>query len=84
MGKRKITITVDEDLVEWLRAEDEAVSAVVNTALRAHHERWLCQRALADLLDEWDDEQGPVPQWAIDDAKSAFDELDGISVPAPT
>jgi post-segregation antitoxin (ccd killing protein) len=81
MAKRKITVTVDEELVAQAQQLGEAnLSAVVNEALGRHVERLVRQAALRRLLDAWDNEFGPVPEPEVEAARAAFDELDG----APT
>ncbi len=78
MAKRKITVTVDEGLVEQAqRLGVESLSAVVNEALAAHVERLARRAALRRLLDDWDLEHGPVSEEAAAEARTAFDELDG-------
>lgn len=79
MAKRKITVTVDADLVEELRAGEEAMSAVVNQALAAHFERRARHAALGDLLAEWESRLGPVSEVAATAARVAFDEADGLA-----
>lgn len=79
MAKRKITVTVDEAIIEEAqRLGVENLSAVVNEALAAHVDRLGRRAALGQLLDDWDRELGPVPEAAMADARAAFDELDGI------
>jgi antitoxin component of MazEF toxin-antitoxin module len=57
--KRKVSITLDADLVAALEAEgDTTLSAEVNSALRAEFTRRRRQRALTDLLDHLADERG--------------------------
>lgn len=80
MGKRKITVTVDEELVELAqRLGDRALSQVVNEALGAHVERIGRRLALRHVLDEWEAQLGPVSSGAASDAREAFDELDGTT-----
>lgn len=79
MAKRKITVTVDADLVDELRAGEEAMSAVVNQALAPHSERRARQVALGDLLAKWESRLGPVDEAAVAAAREAFDEADGIA-----
>jgi hypothetical protein len=87
MAKRKITVTVDEDLVDRAHqlGVDSNLSAVVNDALTAHVERLGRLAALADLLESWKRSYGPVGERAQAEASAAFDELDGVagSPPAP-
>jgi len=78
MAKRKITVTVDEGLVEAAqRLGVESLSAVVNEALAGHVERLAQRAALRQLLDDWEREFGPVPDAAMAEARQAFDDLDG-------
>lgn len=78
MAKRKITVTVDAELVEQLRAGEDAMSAVVNEALAAHFERRARHAALGDLLADWEARLGPVSESAATAARAAFDEADGV------
>lgn len=58
-AKRKVSVTLDADLVEALEAEGgTTLSAEVNSALRAEFARRRRQQALADLLDHLADERG--------------------------
>jgi antitoxin component of MazEF toxin-antitoxin module len=60
-AKRKISVTIDADLVAALEADsDTTLSAEVNSALRAEFTRRRRQRALADLLDHLADERGKL------------------------
>jgi hypothetical protein len=82
MAKRKITVTVDEQLVEEARRLGEtSLSAVVNDALAAEIDRLARRAALKDLLDGWDAVAGPPSERATRQARAAFDELDGIAIP---
>jgi antitoxin CcdA len=59
--KRKLSVTLDADLVAAIEAEEgETMSARVNAALRADFENRRRQRALAELLAELDAEDGPL------------------------
>jgi hypothetical protein len=83
MAKRKITVTVDEDLVETVQALGaESLSAVVNDALANEVERRARAAALARLLADWDATYGPVPAEAATAAAAAFDDLDAVGVAA--
>jgi hypothetical protein len=79
MAKRKITVTVDEELVEHAHRLDAhaSLSSVVNDALSAYVERQGRLVALGDLLLSWETSYGPIPDDHAKDAKEAFDELDG-------
>jgi antitoxin CcdA len=58
-AKRKVSVTLDADLVAAMEAEDgTTLSAEVNSALRAEFTRRQRQQALADLLDHLADERG--------------------------
>jgi post-segregation antitoxin (ccd killing protein) len=82
MAKRKVTVTVDGELLDALRDQGaENVSAAVNEALLEHAERVGRLAALRSELDRWDAEFGPVSAKAAREARQAFDELDGISAP---
>ena len=80
MAKRKITVTVDEELVELAhRLGTETLSGVVNEALAAHVERLGRRAALRERLEGWDAALGPVSAEAAAAARAAFDDLDGLS-----
>ena len=57
--KRKVSVSLDEDLVAELEAGDEALSAQVNDAVRSELERRRHHRLLTELLDELDAIHGP-------------------------
>jgi hypothetical protein len=58
-AKRKVSVTLDADLVAALEAEGgTTLSAEVNPALRAEFTRRKRQQALADLLGHLADERG--------------------------
>lgn len=70
-AKRKVSITLDADLVDALEAEEgTTLSAEVNSALRAEFARRKRQQALADLLDHLADERGKLDT-AEDEAQIA-------------
>jgi post-segregation antitoxin (ccd killing protein) len=82
MAKRKVTVTIDAELLDVLRDQGaENVSAAINDALAEHAERVGRLAALRSQLDRWDAEFGPVSAKAAREARQAFDELDGLSVP---
>ncbi len=57
--KRKVSVTLDADLVAALEADPgTTLSAEVNSALRAEFTRRRRQQALADLLDHLAEERG--------------------------
>lgn len=54
---------------------------MVNDALIAHVDRLARRAALGELLSEWNERLGPVPDGAAAAARAAFDELDaGMAV----
>jgi Arc/MetJ-type ribon-helix-helix transcriptional regulator len=57
--KRKVSVTLDEDLVKEVEKGNGSLSAVVNTALRSDLERRRRQLALERLLDRLAAEDGP-------------------------
>jgi post-segregation antitoxin (ccd killing protein) len=59
-AKRKVSVSLDEDLVAELEAADEALSGQVNEAIRAEVERRRRNRLLTGMLDPLDAEYGPV------------------------
>ncbi len=69
--KRKVSVTLDADLVAALEAEGgTTLSAEVNSALRAEFTRRKRAQALADLLDRLSDERGTLTT-AEDEAEIA-------------
>jgi Post-segregation antitoxin CcdA len=81
MAKRKITVTVDETLIETVQDLGNLnLSSVVNEALRRHVDRLARRNALGQLLDSWDSEFGPVSEESSSAASAAFDDLDAGSV----
>jgi post-segregation antitoxin (ccd killing protein) len=64
-AKRKVSVSLDEDLVAELEAGDEALSGQVNEAIRAEVERRRRNRLLTDMLDSLDAQYGPVDEALI-------------------
>jgi antitoxin CcdA len=61
VSKRKVSITLDADLVAAIEAEGgENLSAEVNSALRAEFARRRRQQALGQFLDHLAQERGPL------------------------
>jgi post-segregation antitoxin (ccd killing protein) len=60
LTKRKVSVSLDEDLVEELEREEEGLSAQVNLAIRAELERRRRNRLLTEWLAELDAKYGPV------------------------
>jgi Arc/MetJ family transcription regulator len=84
MAKRKITVTVDDDLVEAVQVLGaESLSSVVNAALSNEVERRARAAALGRMLAGWDATLGPVSARATAAAAAAFDDLDGVADTGP-
>lgn len=64
--KRKISVSLDADLVKELEATSVALSTQVNDAIRDALERRRRQRLLAQLLADLDHRHGPVPRTLIE------------------
>lgn len=58
--KRKISVTVDADLVAEVERLGDNLSARINEALRQELAADRRHRALGELLDRLDDERGPL------------------------
>jgi hypothetical protein len=74
MGMTKLSVTVEEDLVDELRerAGDRGISAFVNQAVR--HELQLAR--LGELLSDLEDELGPPDEAMVVEALASLDRLD--------
>lgn len=68
--KRKVSVTLDEDLVTAIEEDGDGLSARVNAALRADAAQRRRQQALGDLLNRLDAEHGPLDS-AEDEAEIA-------------
>lgn len=64
--KRKVSVSLDADLVVELEHADEALSSQVNDAIRAEIERRRRNRLLTALLDSLDAEHGPVDEALVE------------------
>lgn len=60
VSKRKVSLTLDDDLVAELETNPETLSVQVNAAVRDEVARRRRRRALAVLLDELDAAHGPL------------------------
>jgi hypothetical protein len=60
--ERKVSVSLDEDLVSELEAGDEALSAQVNDAVRLELDRWRRLRLLGEMLGDLDETHGPVDE----------------------
>ena len=67
MTKRKLSLSLDDDLVAELETNAEGLSAQVNEAIRLEVGRRRRQRALAQLLLRLEAEAGPLD--SADDEK---------------
>jgi post-segregation antitoxin (ccd killing protein) len=61
-AKRKVSVSLDDDLVAELEAADEALSSQVNDAIRHEVERRRRHRLLGELLEEMSADVGPVDE----------------------
>ena len=68
-AKRKVSVSLDEDLVAELEAADEALSGQVNEAIRAEVERRRRNRLLTGMLDSLDAKYGPVDEALVEKYK---------------
>ena len=67
-AKRKVSLTLDADLVDELGdLPDTALSTQVNEAIRTEVVRRRRQRALGDLLDRMTAEDGPLTPDELED-----------------
>lgn len=63
--KRKISVSLDSELVEELETADAALSQQVNEAVRETLVRRRRHRLLSQLLDDLEKRHGPVPPHLI-------------------
>jgi Arc/MetJ-type ribon-helix-helix transcriptional regulator len=76
--KKRITVNLDEDLVEALKELDApSVSAAVNSAVRDAVEREAHRRALSEWLHELYDRHGPPSEADYAAAQAVLDEAMG-------
>lgn len=66
MPKRKISVSLDEDLIRGLEAVGQSISSQINRAVRAELERRQRRVSLQQLLNRFDAEDGPVPEELVD------------------
>jgi len=64
--KRKLSVSLDEDLVAELEREEQSLSTQVNAAVRAELEHRRRHRLLVELLDQLEMEHGPVDETLIE------------------
>ena len=60
--KKKISVTLDEDLVAALEAGDETLSSQVNAAVRAEVGRRARRQLLQSWLDDLEASDGPIDE----------------------
>lgn len=60
--KRKVSVSLDEDLVAELEAGGEALSSQVNEAVRLELQRRRRHRLLGEMLDALEATHGPVDE----------------------
>jgi len=60
--KRKVSVSLDEDLVAELEAGGEALSSQVNDAVRLELTRRRRHRLLGEMLDGLESADGPVDE----------------------
>ena len=58
--KRKVSVSLDEDLVEELESGGEGLSFQVNDAIRSELQRRRRHRLLGEMLDTFETTHGPV------------------------
>lgn len=63
--KRKISVSLDTELVEELEAGGEAVSAQVNDAVRNELVKRRRHRLLDEMLDDFEQTNGPVDETLV-------------------
>lgn len=77
MAKKKISVTIDEELLELANDSGTPVSTLVNVALAEHLDRLARRAALGDLLERWDALLGPIDGRERADIRASFAEADG-------
>lgn len=65
VAKRKLSISLDADLVRELEAFGESVSTQINAVLREDLDRRARRQRLIELLDRLDQAHGPVDEEGI-------------------
>jgi antitoxin CcdA len=64
--KRKVSVSLDADLVDELEASEEALSTQVNEAIRNELVRRRRQRALGQMLAAMNESHGPVDEELVE------------------
>lgn len=65
-AKRKVSISLDEELVSALEADSESLSSQVNEAVRVEFTRRRRRARLDEMLDEFERSEGPVDEALVD------------------
>ncbi len=76
MSKRRVTLNLDEDIVDALKAAGPSLSATVNTRLREAVRLELHLAALDRWLDELDAKYGPPSEESRAAAAALLDEVE--------
>lgn len=63
--KRKVSVSLDEDLVAELEAGGEALSSQVNEAVRLELQRRRRHRLLGEMLDDLEAAHGPPDETVV-------------------
>ena len=66
LAQRKVSVSLDEDLVAAFEREEQGLSAEVNAAVRAEFEHRRRHRLLEEFLDRLDEERGPVDEALVE------------------
>ena len=64
--KRKVSVSLDEDLVAELEAGGDALSSQVNDAIRLELDRRRRQRLLGEMLDTLEAKHGPASEKLVE------------------
>ena len=64
--KRKVSISLDEELASALEAGSESLSSQVNEAVRIEFMRRRRRVLLDEMLDEFERSEGPVDEALVD------------------
>ncbi len=65
-AKRKVSISLDEELVSALEMESESLSSQVNAAVRVEFTRRRRRILLEEMLKEFERNEGPVDEALVD------------------
>ncbi len=66
IAKRKVSVSIDADLIEELEAGGEAISGQVNLAVRNELERRRRLRLLDEMLSDFEATNGPVDEALVE------------------